>query len=139
MPATTSAYLVVANPAAAADWAYTVSPTQFPNGLIIVSVSALLTCSATVANRIPMLNVSGGANRVGIFGINAALTASQVARYVFGSGLPAAAAPVNSASAPSTFPLPVGLFVPAGGSIATVTAAIASGDQWSDIVLGVTT
>ncbi len=129
--------VVVPKPAAAADWAYTI-PTTYGSGVILISVSALFTTSGTVANRIPnltLLNGPSGAGTILSAGIAGALTATQSARYLWGMGLPALAAPVNSATTPSTFPVPQGIMVPPGGIIASITAAIAAGDQWSDIVL----
>jgi hypothetical protein len=136
VPASSQFLIIVPNPAAAADWAYTV-PAGYASGLILISASALLTCSATVANRQPALQCRSPNNTVLSAGINGALTASQLARYLFGMGLPALGAPVNSAVSPSTYPLPQGLYVPPGGTIQVVTAGLAAGDQWSDIVLGV--
>jgi hypothetical protein len=135
MAASTQLVVVVANPATATDWSYT---NNTGNPLLLVTVSALFTASANVASRQPSLFISTPGNRVGVFGVNSTLTASQVARYVFGAGLPASAAVVNSPGgvSPTTYPIPWNLFVPVGGLVYVVTAAIAAGDQWSDIVLG---
>jgi hypothetical protein len=135
MAASTQFVVVVANPASATDWSYT---NTTGNPLLLQTVSALFTASANVASRQPSLFISTPANRVGVFGVNATIVASQVARYVFGAGLPAAAAVVNSPGgvSPTTYPLPTTVYVPPNGQVFVVTAAIAAGDQWSDIVLG---
>lgn len=137
MAASSSQIIIVPRPAAGADWAYTVPAGYGLLPFFVICVSALLTDSGSAGNRQPTLQILDrpGGVPIGTFGINAALIVSQSARYVWGSGLPAAAAPVNSTSSPSTFPLPQGLIVPGGGVVQVVTTGLLAGDQWSDIVL----
>lgn len=134
MAAASTQLIIVPRPAAGADWAYVV-PAGF--GLYVVCVSALLVDSGSAGNRQPTLQLLDrpGGVPIGSFGINSPLIVSQSARYVWGAGLPAAAAPVNSTTSPSTFPLPQGILVPGGGVIQVVTSGLLAGDQWSDIAL----
>lgn len=114
------------NPAAGADWASAQGATRQ-----LISVFAQLVTSATVANRLPALQVVDAAAHVVLKLPAAAVQAAGATEtYVWGVSLP-----FSSANNQNLTPLPGGLVVANGWSIQTVTAALQAGDQWSAIVL----
>lgn len=137
-PAESSAGTIqVPNPAAAADWSYTLTqPTQ------IESVSALLTTSATVASRNPILQIKTASGLViadlaiGSTSVGAVIPASEAYMLTWGQGLAMAG---NSTVLIGTGPFPGPMTLPAGTVISTLTNSIQAGDQWSNIAItGVT-
>ncbi len=123
----------VANPAAGADWSYTL-----PFDAKLVAVTAELATSATTATRYPQLR--------GIFGPNvptyaqvlsmtsAGLPASTTANFQGWPGPPSS--PVYNGASPGFYLFPVPDFVlPTGAIILSSTLALQAGDQWSGIIL----
>lgn len=114
------------NPAAGADWTYTV-PAGFTQ--VLVSVRAVLTTSAVVANRVPVLRITIPTGQiVADIAAIAAQTASTTITYVWMAG-----APANNTNNVQQMSLPQGLRLPAGSVVQTITAGISAGDQWSSI------
>lgn len=123
-----TAATTVANPAAGADWAYTV-----PAGVqqTLISVRAVLTTSATVANRFPVLRItSPTAQILADVSALAAETATSTVTYVWMAG-----APANNVNNVQQMALPTGLRLLPGSTIQTITSGIQAGDQWSAITI----
>lgn len=121
----------VANPAAGADWTYTV-----PAGvqLTLISVRAVLTTSAAVANRVPLLRVTNPTAQIILdAGSPTTQAASLTYTYSWGAGAQSAASPPSI-----QIGIPQGLRVAAGATIQTVTAGIQAADQWSAITISST-
>jgi len=121
---------LVGNPAAGADWIYTVPATTRER---IVAFNAQLTTSAAVANRQVALIIDDAVN---IFWEDSALTnitASQVAQ-VSGSGVNA-----TSGANPNIVQLvqPPELYLDSGFHLRVVTTNMQAGDQWSNITIAV--
>lgn len=109
-------------PAAGSDWTVTV-----PAGKVwrVLSVRASLVTSATVANRAPALTVSDGSAvflTVPAPAVQAASLTGVFDWYEYASAQ--AVGNVQAAALPE-------LIIPAGFVLASSTAAIAAGDQWS--------
>lgn len=116
----------VANPAAGVDFTTNSAGTR---GLL--AVFATLVTSATVANRLPALQVVDGAGHV-----VASLPASSVqAAGLTETYLWAVGNPFSSGQNANFAPLPSGLVVAPTWTVKAVTAAIQATDQWSNIVL----
>lgn len=118
----------VSNPAAGADWTYTV-----PAGATyrLVSAFATLATSASVANRVPELIIDDGTHSLSGSLMASPQTAGVTDTYTWGSGLPLSAA----LSAANTAPLPQSLTLAAGWRVRTSTSGIQAADQWSTIRL----
>jgi hypothetical protein len=126
--------VTVGNPAAGADWTFTV-----PNAVRwrINSIAAVLTTSATVASRLPQLTVQDvGALTTYKAAANSLITASLVTLV--------AAAPASIGSSVAVppaqavlIPTPSDFIVEAGWIIQTNTVALQAGDQWSSININV--
>lgn len=93
----------------------------------LITLNAVLTASATVANRSVLLVLDDGANLYYSSPSFLNQTAGQVQRYVLGQQ-PTTVAPVAGAIVLSV-PVPISLKI--GFRIKTVTAGIQAGDQWS--------
>lgn len=121
--------VVVANPAAGADWIFTV-PTNAT--WRIISISEVLVTSAVVANRVPKFrfNFSGG-GRFFRTGNTARVTASSNLLIAAATG----GAFVGDTLDSMQLSLPVGIRVRSGDLIASETLAIDGGDQYSQIVI----
>ena len=118
-------------PAAGADWTVTPSDTD---RVRIDTVTAVLVTSATVANRLPALQiVDQNGLIVWAADLQAPQAASETVRYSWarGSGVSASTAVTTTRSLSG--PLPFTWLEP-GDSLQVVTGAIAAADQW-----GVTT
>src|SRR5216684_6744262 len=111
-------------PAAGADASMAV-----PTGIRrrVYSVNALLTTSAAVANRSAELDLSSGGISWWRLGPSAVQAASLTKRYVFAPGAPLAA----DAAGVQVQPLPNPLFMSALDVMATATAGLQAGDQWT--------
>ena len=120
---------LVANPASASDWAFTVAAEGW---LELQSVVATLTCSATVANRAPMLVVSDGTEVIASITAAAVITASAVAPLCWMAGDQAYAC--TGYTQQQTLPLPK-FKVQSGYKIYSLTAGLSAGDQWSSITI----
>lgn len=115
-----------ANPAAGAQWSYVTSG----RGLL-VSITAVLTTDAVVANRTPRLTITdGGGHTVALTPLPPAQVASLAVSYCWYPGAPLGAV----ASSPMTAPVPTIELGP-GWTIASVTGGMDAGDQWSSIVV----
>lgn len=119
----------VANPAAGADWSITV-----PAGSIwrVLVIRAVLTASATVATRVPILQVKDAAGNT-IFDVPPAATLAAGG----GANMNWSAGANSIVSNNSRFMqgLPMGMILPEGAVISSSTVAIQTGDQWSAINL----
>lgn len=121
--------VTVANPAAAAELAVTV-----PGGRQwrIQAGRLQLVASATVANRFPVLTLSDGTTVFWQASLSAAITAGQTVQLSFspqqGQGGPAPGTGVQGLSIPD-------LYLPPGTVLATVTAGLSAGDQYSGLAL----
>lgn len=120
----------VTNPGAGADWSFVV-PTR--GRMRLISLNAVLTTSAAVANRAPTYIVDDGLNTVGVFGINANIAASIAANITGTAGN------FNGTVAPNLFGISVPdlMMLPAGWHLRSLTSAIQAADQWSSIFLNV--
>ena len=114
------------NPAAGADLSFTV-----PVGVLwnVVSITALFTASAGVANRtISFVAKDQNAKIAYQYAIGTALTAGQTCTYTFSEDV---VTPTSSANGGNILePLPSTWF-PSNWTFGTSTANIQSGDQWS--------
>jgi hypothetical protein len=120
----------VANPAAGADWTFT-EPAN--SRVRLQSLRALLTTSATAANRNIQLQITDGVNTVWIASAPASVLASTTQQFTaVGTNSPTGVVTTIFAVV-----VPPALLLPGAWTIATVTANIQAGDQWSSIWLGV--
>lgn len=118
--------IAVGNPAVATDWSFALTKTG-----TLLCVAAVLTTSATVANRIPQLVLSDNAGHILSQSSNApAEPASSVVSYYWYPG----AGHINAAGVVVTNPIPP-LTLATGWTISTQTSGLSAGDQWSLIVL----
>lgn len=128
--------VVVANPAAGADFSYTIP--NAPGGYSylgqqrIVAIRAGLATSAAVANRQPGLYISDTFGHVmALVPYAAAQAASLTWYYTWAVGMPVIPA-VNSQVAN---PLPDWFVLSQGQKIVALTAGLQAADQWSSIVV----
>ncbi len=120
----------VGNPAAGADWTYTVFTHQ---RVKVIAVSALLTTAAAVANRAPRLIIDDGAVTLFEAPAAVAIPASQVVQHSWGAG---AGGPVTADNAAAiSSPIPNDLFLTGGMRVRTSTGLLQAADQWSNIRL----
>lgn len=112
------------NPAAGVDWSETV-PTNAVWRLI--SIRALLTASAVVANRRPVLRLDDGATQFFTVQGAADQTASQAVGWNWSQGGPA---PVMIGAFHSSF-LPVGVLLYEGYRVYVNTSGLQAGDDWA--------
>lgn len=121
--------IVVAPPAAGAEWSQTVPPGAAWEPLSILEA---FTTSAVVANRTPRIRVSdpdgGLVSRVASTIVQAA---SGTNRYTF---LPTVTASVTANAATIVLPLPA-VLIPSGWVIASDTSTIDVGDQYTGVIL----
>lgn len=119
----------VQQPAVGKDWSAT-PVTDRPFHLM--SVRAVLTASAVVANRAPELRLATRDGEIlAAIGQATLVVANGVINFNWAKGLD-----TNSGgSGASTAPLP-DLWLPDGATIQTVTVNLDVGDKWSLIVLG---
>jgi hypothetical protein len=92
----------------------------------VISFTATLVTDATVANRIPRLQVDDGANVVATVTSTVGQTASVTAAWSWADW---GAIPTSLTNA-NMQPLPANLWLPPGYRIRTLTAAIVAGDNW---------
>lgn len=119
----------VANPAAGADWSFTI-----PTGAKwrIQSVSAQYAASATVNNRAPSIQILQSGVVVFEGTPNQVIVASTTAQVTYTSGSsPGAAANVTDVMGP----LPSPCWISNALVIRSVTKNISAGDQWSNIAI----
>lgn len=119
----------VANPAAGADFSFTLT-----GGAILESVTATLTTAVAVANRSPALKIVNNVATVVVRGIQtpAVQAASLTVDYTWMVGAGAAIVGANQV----VLPLP-SLFVTAGTwTFSSLTNLIQAADQWSNIAVG---
>lgn len=122
--------ITVGNPAAAADWSFTI-----PAGarMKLRSAQAQLATSATVANRFPFLHLTDSVNEYALFTPSAAQVASLTVVYHWSPGATQQAV-ISSQEVVATLS---DMVLPPGHVIASTTPGISAGDQWSAIVLSV--
>lgn len=115
----------IPSPAAGADFTVT-APGQ---GIWrVVGLTAVLTTSAAVANRIPSLVINGSDGRLAQLVGTASLAASLAATWGTFPGAVAVAGAVSL----HQWPMPTdGVVLLPGFSLASLTAAIDAADQWS--------
>ncbi len=117
--------LVVANPAAGADFTIT-APGH--GTLRVTGLRALFTASAAVANRIPSLIVSTGDGDVIVSPSGAAITAGLAVSLSAYEG----SAPSGAAAGPQLWGFPsAGVTLLPGWRLRASTAAIDVGDTWT--------
>lgn len=123
-------HLSLANPAPGTDWSFVI-----PAGMHdrYVGVKAIFTANATVANRLPRIQLSDGSNIACDIPTAAVITAGQAAilNWHPGNTLLAVATPVVI----MTMGFPVHNREFGGFQINSLTSGIQAGDQWSGIVL----
>lgn len=118
--------LALANPGAGADWQ--TNPTGTHQ---LVAVFAQLVTSATVANRLPALQILDPTGHIACsLPASSVQAASLTETYLWGQGLP-----FSSGQNANLVPLPTGLTLGQTWTIKTVSTALQAGDQWSAIVL----
>jgi len=120
----------VANPAAGADWTFTLPPQQ---RLRVDSFNAVFTASAAVANRLVQVIVDDGVNTVWTDDLPAAITASQVINV----SVTQTSIPTGAVTTVLHAVIPPGVILPGNWRLRTSTAAIQAADQWSAIWLNV--
>lgn len=120
----------VANPAAGADWIFTVPVGQ---RIRIISLQAQLVTSATVANRNTQIGLfsSGGINVMFAGAANASIPASTTAQVV-GANM---GSPSTVITTTVYCQLPASVTLGGGFRIQTSTVGLQAGDQWSNIAL----
>lgn len=112
------------NPVAGSDWTTGIGAT---NALIVVT--AQLVTSATVANRLPSLQLIGpGAIVVASLPASSVQAAGSTETYVWGVGLP-----FTSGQGVNLVPIPTGIVLGLGWTLRTSTSGLQAGDQWSAI------
>ena len=123
----------IVNPAVGAEWTFTVPVGQL---LELLSLHWVLATSATVANRVSGFEIVDGAgNVIGIWRGGAVQAASLTENYSIGT--------IDGQSDPNgnfgaiIIPAPQGLYLPAGFTIRSLTAALQAGDQYSAIWMSV--
>jgi hypothetical protein len=121
--------LPVAAPAAGAEWS-----AKVPAGEIwrVLSVRALLTTSAVVANRVPALVVADASRTLLTLGAGVNQAAGLAQLYQWAKRLGATLTGQPAVSIANALPE---LVIPEGGSIGSLTAALDAGDQYSGVVL----
>lgn len=125
----------VANPAAGADWTYTVGA----GGAVgsrqrIIAITAKLVTSAAVATRQVVLAVKSGATLLWEIAAGATQLASLTQTYNFGPGAPTQTTVIATTLSTG---LPVDFSLGNGFTISSVTTAIDVADQWSAIAVTV--
>jgi len=121
--------VAIANPAAGAEWSYTVPDRT---RLRLLYGRAFLTTSATAASRVPELKITSSAGILWLTYQGYGPSASQT--------WPVAIMPNLSfsdpiAPRPQDYAIPNDCYLAAGDVIESITTAIQAGDQWSQIVL----
>lgn len=119
----------VANPAVGADWSAKVPPGC---AWEVLGVKATLTTDAVVANRAPALVLSDPNRVVHVVPSGIAQAASLADVYEW--AIQYASPTVGSPTVGILLPLPA-IPLSEGSTIASLTAAIDPGDQWSNVVL----
>jgi hypothetical protein len=122
----------ILTPTRGSDWAETIATITTRRRLI--SLTATLTTSATVNNRIPFFEVlDDGSNVVAVFTSTTVQAASKANVYVW-SAAPIVATPIANAL---QMPLPDNFILPINWSVKAVTTALdvnpATGDAWTAI------
>ena len=116
----------VPNPAAGADWSYSIPPSTIVH---LFTITAQLVTSAVVANRTPVLSVSIGGVSIYTDPSEVTVTASSTRIYSYANG-------VNSLSAGNAARGGIpDLWLETGAVISVATGGIDAGDQWSAITL----
>jgi hypothetical protein len=122
--------ITVSVPSAGADWTQTVPPGE---QWIVRAVRAVLTTSATVGNRIPILTLTDAAAHILTQSYNSiADVASNNANFMWANGYQQ-----QNLGNLFTQPWPYELRMQAGWILSTSTLGIVAGDQWSAIQLTV--
>lgn len=119
--------LEVPTPAPAADWAFTV-PSD--GAIRIRSITALLTTSATVANRVPGLTLSDPDRVAFAASSNAQVPAATVQRITYMPGMGAGG--LVGVGGVLLVPL-LDMVTPVGYRLASLTGALSAGDQYSGV------
>jgi hypothetical protein len=120
----------VGNPAAGADWVFTVPGLSRAR---VISISATLATAVTVATRFAELVIDDGANVLAEIPAPASQLASLTNDYTWADSAPEFAA----IDAVVLAPLPANLILPSPFRIRSETTAIQGTDQWSNIWLHV--
>lgn len=121
--------VAVGNPALGAEWTVAVPAGK---AWYLRSITALLTASAVVANRVPWFFIKdAAANQVMALTFTTPATASGTFTYQAAEGMPAETTSFGTVMRA----LPSGLVLPTGWTISTVTVSKDAGDQWSAIRL----
>jgi len=118
--------VIVANPAAGADWSLTVPASARWR---LQSWSAIFTASATVANRQVRARLGDGVQVTWSGQAQASIVASQVAQVSAGQSQATSTLIATEINAP----LPGQVILPGNFTVSTLTAGIQVGDQWSAI------
>lgn len=119
----------IANPAPGADWTTTV-----PGGVVweLLSITGLLTASATVANRNPSWRISDQDNNLIFrYASGGQITATQGGTYTSSVGLGNVITTQGIQAPLPSPPIPI----LAGWKIAVITSGIDATDQWSGVFL----
>jgi hypothetical protein len=96
----------------------------------LIAFMATLTCSGTVANRIPLLLLDDGTNVYARGIVNDTQTAGQVHSHGWAQGYSTMAGSSNAVTANS---LPVNNRLGSGHRIRTLVTTLQAGDQWSAV------
>lgn len=116
----------LANPAAGADWTYTLTAA----GQLAAIISTFVT-SAAVANRFPAVQIQDGSGHV-LWQVQTPSAQIASLTHLYGLGPQVG---MNAAGNTVMLPIPPGLVLPAGAIVKSVTTAIDVADQWSNVVL----
>ncbi len=129
LPATGTGFIhsvQVANPAAGADWTFTVPTTT---RMRIVSLAATLTTAVAVANREPQIIIDDGVNTYWEAEVAVNIPASTV-NVITATAL---SIPNGIVTTTQNIPIPPALILPNGHRLRTNTVGIQAADQWSAI------
>ena len=119
----------VANPAAGADWAF-INPNATRTR--VLSVSAILTTSAAVANRQVQVRIrNGSAQSEYQVAASVNITASTTAQITFTTGTPQS----QIVATDIIIPLPDEVWLGPAQGLSVLTTGLQAGDQWSAIAL----
>lgn len=121
-----SSVVTVGAPAAGSDWSFAMTKIA-----TVLAVTATLTASAAVANRVPRLRfIDSGAHILANQTASGNLTASSTGNY---SWYPNAIS--NGLGGILTQPLATGIVLGVGWTVSMSTANLDVADQWSNIVI----
>lgn len=119
----------VKQPAAGADWTFVPSTSD---SVRLLAITAKLVTSATVDSRVVVLQATDiDGNLLDAFPATAAQAASKTVTYVWDNSASGISASEDDLTLSQSVP---NFWLPPGATVASATALLQAGDQWSDVV-----